>query len=82
MSESGTREYDTSRARLRRHAFALAGDLALSDEERRELAMMLPTRRGSSGPVSWATLTDEEFAVLVHMLDGARLVQAIYRMRA
>jgi hypothetical protein len=55
--------------------------LNLSDEERQELAMMLPGRKGSQGPVSWALLDVDELAHLVNWLEGARLVLALYRQR-
>lgn len=70
-----------ARTRLARHAFAIARDLGLSDDERREWAMMLPSRRGASGPVSWADLTTDEFAHLVIQLDGARLHRDLIRLR-
>lgn len=79
---SGDPSFDTARARLQRHAFALARELALSDEERRELAMMLPSRKGASEPVSWALLEADEYAHLVNWMDGARLILALYRLRA
>lgn len=72
---------DAAKLRLQRHAFALARELSLTDDERRELAMMLPSRKGASGPVSWADLEVDEFAHLVIELEGARLVLALYRMR-
>jgi hypothetical protein len=80
-AESGTRAYDSAKERLRRHAFALVRELNLSDEERQELAMMLPGRKGSQGPVSWALLDVDELAHLVNWLEGARLVLALYRQR-
>lgn len=70
-----------AKAFLRRKCFALARELALSDEERRELSMMLPTRPGHD-PVSWSLLTAEEYLLLSNWLDGARLVLALYRLRA
>jgi hypothetical protein len=81
VTDSGTPGYDTAKARLRRRAFALVGELNLDDDERRELAMMLPSRRDARGPVSWASLDEEEWAHLVLWLDGARLILALYRMR-
>lgn len=72
---------DAARARLMRQAFALARELALSDDERRELAMMLPSRREAQAPVSWSALHVDELAHLVIQLEGARLVLALYRQR-
>lgn len=80
-ADSGTRAYDLPRNKLMRHAFALAHELALSDDERRELAMMLPSRRDAQGAVSWSLLDVDELAHLVLWLDGARLVHALYRLR-
>lgn len=78
---SGSPAYDSAKSRLRRHAFALARELTLTDEERRELAMMLPSRSGAHEPVSWSSLEAEEFAHLVAWLDGAHRVLALYRLR-
>lgn len=65
-----------------RYAAALAADLRLTDDERRELAMMLPSRMGASGPVSWALLDKSELAHLVMWLAGAQLVRDLLRLRA
>lgn len=72
---------DRDRGYYMRYAQALAGELRLTDEERRELAMMLPTQMGASEPVSWATLDASELAHLVTWLNGARLVRDLIRMR-
>lgn len=69
------------RAHLMRLCWALAKDLTLTDDERRELAMMLPTRGDASEPVSWATLDASELAHLANWLSGARLVRDLLRMR-
>lgn len=69
------------RAYLMRRARALAGDLGLTDEERRELAMMLPDQKGASGPVSWGQCTDDDLSVMVQWLHGARHVYDILSMR-
>ena len=82
MPQSGTPAYDSARERLRRHAFALARELNLTDEERREVAMRLPSRSGAQGPVSWALLDVDELAHLVAWLQGAEIVHALYRQRA
>lgn len=68
-------------AYLMRYARALSDDLGLSDEERRELAMMLPTRSGAQGPVSWRELTVEELAIMVHWLNGAMKVYELLSLR-
>ena len=67
---------------LRRYAFALSNELGLTDEERRELAMMLPTRMDATEPVSWSTLSVKEYATLVHWLNGAAKVYSLLRQRA
>lgn len=70
------------RRRLMARAWLLAGELRLSDSERRELAMMLPTRSGASGPVSWAMLDERELSRIVKWLQGANLVLELYGLRA
>ena len=69
------------RTYLMRYARALSDDLGLEDEERRELAMMLPTRSGATGPVSWKELSVEELAIMVHWLNGAMKVYELLRLR-
>lgn len=64
-----------------RRAQALAGELGLSDEERRELAMMLPGQMGASGPVSWRQLTESDLATMVHWLNGAMKVYELLALR-
>ncbi len=64
-----------------RYARALSDDLGLTDEERRELAMMLPSRSGATGPVSWKQLSVEELAIMVHWLNGALKVYELLRLR-
>ena len=64
-----------------RYAFALAKELGLSDEERRELAMMLPSQMDAHEPVSWATLDVTELATMVHWLNGATRVYSLLRQR-
>lgn len=54
--------------------------LGLTDDERHELAMMLPGRHGE--PVSWGRLSDDEVAVLCAWLRGASLVVDLYLLRA
>jgi len=68
-------------AYLMRYARALAADLGLTDEERRELAMMLPSRSDATGPVSWRDLSVEELAIMVHWLNGAMKVYELLRLR-
>jgi hypothetical protein len=58
-----------------------ATQCGLDDEERRELAMMLPTQSGASGPVSWALLSDQELALMIAWLRGAMLVEDLRRLR-
>lgn len=69
------------RSYLMRYARALAGDLGLTDEERRELAMRLPSQSHAQGPVSWGKLTVEELAIMVHWLNGALTVYELLRLR-
>ena len=64
-----------------RYAFALCKELTLSDDERRELAMMLPSRMNATEPVSWKELDVGELAVLVHWLNGATKVVTLLRLR-
>lgn len=71
----------TRRAYLMRRARALAAELGLTDEERQELAMMLPGQMHASEPVSWARLTDEDLSVMVHWLLGATRVYELLRLR-
>ena len=70
-----------SRRYLTRYAFALANELGLTDEERRELAMMLPTRMNAHEPVSWAVLDVKELATMVHWLNGATRVYTVLSQR-
>ncbi len=69
------------RTYLMRYARALAGELGLSDDERRELAMRLPGQSGAQGPVSWSKLSVEDLAIMVHWLNGSLLVYELLRMR-
>lgn len=71
-----------ARTRLMRHAHALAREMDLSDDERRELAMMLPGQEGAQAAVSWATLDEVELAVMVQWLRGAQLVRDVKRLRS
>ena len=72
----------TERAALNRRAFAIASDLTLTPTERRELAAMIPSADVSpDGLRSWGTLTVDELAHLCIMLDGARLVRDLMRLR-
>lgn len=64
-----------------RYARALAGELGLSDEERRELAMRLPSQSGATGPVSWELLDAEDLAIMVHWLNGSLMVYELLRQR-
>lgn len=64
-----------------RYAFALCKELGMDDAERRELAMMLPTRMDAHEPVSWKVLDIGELAVLVHWLNGANKVYSLLRLR-
>jgi len=67
---------------LQRKAFAIATDLGLTADERRELAHMLPgTEQNTSGRRSWVTLDQDDLAHLVTWLDGARLVRDLLSMR-
>lgn len=59
----------------------LAEQIGLTDEERREVAMMLPTRMDASGPVSWGLLSDAELATLCSWLKGAILVLHLRDLR-
>lgn len=69
------------RVYLMRYARALAADLGLTDDERRELAMMLPTRSHATGPVSWGDLRVDELAIMVHWLNGSLKVYELLRLR-
>jgi len=64
-----------------RYAFALCKELGLEDDERRELAMMLPSRMDAHEPVSWKLLDLGELAVMVHWLNGATKVYGLLRLR-
>jgi|DEB3_MinimDraft_2_1074329.scaffolds.fasta_scaffold103196_2 hypothetical protein len=64
-------------ARARWHA----EQIGLTDAERRELAMMLPTRPDASEPVSWGRLTDQELALMCSWLRGAMLVKDLESLR-
>lgn len=64
---------ERQRAYLMRRCRALAAQLQLSDDERWELAMMVPGQSGASGPVHWDCLSTQDLAVLCHYLRGAEL---------
>lgn len=70
------------RRRLMARAILLAQQLTLTDDERRELAMMLPTRSGATGPVSWGSLSPGELARIVKWLEGAGFVLELLGLRA
>lgn len=72
---------DVNRAYLMRYARALATELGLTDDERRELAMMLPSRMNQSEPLSWSRLDSKELATMVHWLNGALRVYSLLRLR-
>lgn len=63
-------------------ALFFARDVGLSDEERRELAMMLPGQSSASGPVSWAHLSETDLAVMCAWLRGARLFVDLVAQRS
>lgn len=69
------------RVYLMRYARALAADLGLTDDERRELAMRLPGQSGAQGPVSWSQLSAQDLAIMVHWLNGSLLVYELLRQR-
>lgn len=71
----------STRTYLMRRAQALASELGLDDDERRELAMMLPGQMSASGPVSWKHLDVGDLATMVHWLNGATKVYELVRMR-
>ena len=64
----GTPAIDRNNAN--RRVFALLNNLGIGDNERRELAMMLPTQTGASQPPSFATLTAAELQLLGDWLTG------------
>lgn len=59
----------------------LAEQIGLTDDERHELAMMLPDRWRESEPLSWGKLTDSEVALLCSWLKGAVLVITLRDLR-
>lgn len=72
----------TDRAHQNRRAFAVANELKLGDMERRELAMMLPTQTGASGPVSWRVLRAQELGLLADWMTGAIRLAELANLRA
>jgi len=59
----------------------LAEQIGLTDEERWEIAMMLPDRWRDQVPTSWGKLTDAELALLCAWLKGAVLVISLRDLR-
>jgi hypothetical protein len=72
--------YNAERRRLLRRAFALVDTIGLTDDERRELAMMVGTH-GASGPVSWAALSIADLEQLIERLVGYEQVSVLLAMR-
>ena len=70
------------RAFQNRRAFALATEVGLTDDERRELAFMLPSQSAASGPVSWASVSDADLRLLGDWLHGAVLCARLAALRA
>ena len=65
-----------------RRVFALLAELGIGTNERRELAMMLPTRTGATGPVSFSTLTGAELRLLGDWLTGGTRLLELVQLRA
>lgn len=94
VTPTGARVYDINgnypdmtasnkeRAHQNRRAFAVANELGLGDMERRELAMMLPTQTGASGPVSWAALSIAELGLLADWMTGVIRLRELANLRA
>lgn len=72
---------DSARKRLLRRAYAIARSLSLTDDERHQLAMMIPSLHGAQDGVSWASLDPDELYHLCIMLEGAQRVLELYRLR-
>lgn len=70
------------RAHQNRRAFVVANELGLGNMERRELAMMLPTQTGASGPVSWAALSVAELGLLADWMTGVIRLRELANLRA
>jgi hypothetical protein len=73
---------NTERAYHNRSAFALANKLGLGNTERGELAMMLPTQTGASGPVSWGSLSGAELRLLADWMTGWIWLTELANLRA
>ena len=71
----------TQRVYLMPYARALAADLGLTDDERRELPMMLPGQSGAQSPVSWSKLSAQDLTIMVHWLNGSLKVYELLRLR-
>jgi hypothetical protein len=70
------------RAYENRRVFALLAELGIGDNERRELAMMLPTQTGATQPPSFAALTDCELQQLGDWLTGGIRLMELAALRA
>jgi hypothetical protein len=75
-------ECPPDRAHQNRRVFALLNELGIGDNERRELAMMLPTQTGATQPPSFAGLTGCELRQLCDWLTGGIRLMELAALRA
>jgi hypothetical protein len=65
---------------LAKKAYTIAKQIGLTDEDRRDLALMVPGVDPDTGG-SWKALSDYEFARIVDMLEGYLLVAHLLHTR-
>jgi hypothetical protein len=74
-------EVPVDRDKENRRVFALISKLGIGTNERRELAMMLPSQSGAAGPPSFSTLTGAELVVLGQWLTGIDMGLELAKLR-
>ena len=75
----GTPAIDRNKAN--RRVFALLNNLGIGDNERRELAWMLPGQAGATGPPSFASLSGADLQLLGDWLTGAEMLLELAKLR-
>ena len=69
------------RGKENRRCFALINELGIGENERRELAMMLPSQAGASHPPSFTTLTAADLKLLADWMTGGKMLLELAALR-
>ena len=69
------------RSKENRRTFALLTELGIGENERRELAMMLPSQSGAAHPPSFTTLTGADLKLLADWLTGGKMLLELAALR-